>query len=400
MACTYTYDAENRIATVDGERLYAYDAEGQRVAKYTSAGVTNSYLLGLGGEQVTELDGTGKWLHTNVYAGGTLLATYSASGQSNPGYHFHLTDWLGTRRVSTDASGNMEESCTSYPFGDDLSCAGDSDPTEQHFTGKERDVESGLDYFGARYLSSNMGRFMTPDWAASPTDVPYASFGDPQTLNLYAYVRNNPIIGKDLDGHDSNDATFEMSAWELGYQEYIDDDEPHENVTINDDESEAVSNQQQNDNTDQQTNATPPADSTQVAQNNTPTPPGQPQPQNQQPAPKNPAPSVCPPGTTATTQKMLVTGYDNSYQSTGKNPGDPGYGKTASGTTAGPGTVAAPSKYPFGTVMNIPGYGTGTVSDRGGAIKNAHIDLWFPTTRQAINWGAQHLTVTVCLPQQ
>src|SRR6266849_641779 len=69
------------------------------------------------------------------------------------------------------------------------------------FTGKERDTESGLDMFGARYYGSSLGRFMTPDWAAKATAVPYAVFGDPQTLNLYSYLRNNPLSRADLDGH-------------------------------------------------------------------------------------------------------------------------------------------------------------------------------------------------------
>lgn len=70
-----------------------------------------------------------------------------------------------------------------------------------HFTGKERDSESELDYFGARYYSSTMGRFMSPDWADSPSPVPWAVFSDPQSLNLYSYVRNNPLSHRDLDGH-------------------------------------------------------------------------------------------------------------------------------------------------------------------------------------------------------
>lgn len=70
------------------------------------------------------------------------------------------------------------------------------------FTGKERDSESGLDMFGARYYGSSLGRFMTPDWAAAPTDVPYAHFGNPQSLNLYSYVQNNPTTVGDPDGHD------------------------------------------------------------------------------------------------------------------------------------------------------------------------------------------------------
>jgi RHS repeat-associated protein len=199
---SYTYDAENRIATLNGQPTYVYDAEGRRVAKLGSGGaVTASYILGLGGEQVTELDGSGNWKHSNAYAGGRMVATYEGpAGQAALGYHFHLTDWLGTNRMQVSPGGGQDETCTSYPFGDGLNCTG-PDATEHHYTGKERDPESGLDYFFARYVNSNIGRFMTPDWAGAPTAVPYATFGDPQTLNLYGYVNNNPNTGIDVDGH-------------------------------------------------------------------------------------------------------------------------------------------------------------------------------------------------------
>jgi RHS repeat-associated protein len=59
----------------------------------------------------------------------------------------------------------------SNPFGDGLSCTGGPDATEQHFTGKDRDAESGLDYFYARYYTSDLGRFMTPDWSGKPAAV-------------------------------------------------------------------------------------------------------------------------------------------------------------------------------------------------------------------------------------
>lgn len=68
-------------------------------------------------------------------------------------------------------------------------------------TGKERDSESGNDYFEARYYSSAMGRFLSPDWGAKEEPVPYAEMDDPQSLNLYAYVRNNPLARIDADGH-------------------------------------------------------------------------------------------------------------------------------------------------------------------------------------------------------
>jgi len=74
-----------------------------------------------------------------------------------------------------------------------------SDPAR--CTGKERDAESGNDYFGARYYASTMGRFLSPDWSAKEEPVPYAKLDNPQTLNLYNYMRNNPLGGVDADGH-------------------------------------------------------------------------------------------------------------------------------------------------------------------------------------------------------
>jgi len=73
--------------------------------------------------------------------------------------------------------------------------------SRSRYTGKERDAESGNDYFGARYYASAMGRFMSADWAAKAEPVPYAKLDDPQSLNLYAYVRNNLLIRVDADGH-------------------------------------------------------------------------------------------------------------------------------------------------------------------------------------------------------
>jgi RHS repeat-associated protein len=73
------------------------------------------------------------------------------------------------------------------------------------FTGKERDTESGNDYFGARYYGSNMGRFMSPDYSDDddgPVSIPYYNPSNPQSLNLYSYVHNNPLVNTDPDGHD------------------------------------------------------------------------------------------------------------------------------------------------------------------------------------------------------
>jgi RHS repeat-associated protein len=81
-----------------------------------------------------------------------------------------------------------------------------------HSTGKERDTESGNDNFGARYYSSSMGRWLSPDWSAKVEPVPYAKLDNPQSLNLYAYVGNNPLIHIDVDGHYECSGTKDQCA--------------------------------------------------------------------------------------------------------------------------------------------------------------------------------------------
>jgi RHS repeat-associated protein len=80
---------------------------------------------------------------------------------------------------------------------------------------------SGLDYFGARYYNSTMGRFMSPDWADKPEAVPYADLANPQSLNLYQYMRNNPLGGSDPDGH-SPDWWQKLVNGLLGYGKVTD----------------------------------------------------------------------------------------------------------------------------------------------------------------------------------
>lgn len=94
------------------------------------------------------------------------------------------------------------------------------------------------------------------------------------------------------------------------------------------------------------------------------------------------------------TLTMEVTAYCNCYQCTGKHPGDNGYGITATGTKAGKGTVAADfSVLPPGTRLSIPGYGEGTVSDKGGSIRGNRLDVWFPSHDEALKWGRRRVKI-------
>lgn len=114
----YLYDGEGRICAVKNTAMgtmtqYIYDADGNRVSKGTittfscdsatfspSVSTTSNYILDLSGQQLTEVDGTGAWQHTNLFAAGMLVATYD-----NQGLHYHLSDPLGTRRLQTDSNG-------------------------------------------------------------------------------------------------------------------------------------------------------------------------------------------------------------------------------------------------------------------------------------------------------
>lgn len=99
---------------------------------------------------------------------------------------------------------------------------------------------------------------------------------------------------------------------------------------------------------------------------------------------------------------MRATAYDLSYESTGKYPGDPYYGITASGTKAHPGTVAVdPRVIPLGTKLYIastdgsPDYGFATAEDTGGAIKGNKIDLFMQDSVACNRFGIRPVKVYI-----
>jgi RHS repeat-associated protein len=138
--------------------------------------------------------------NTYVFFGGQRIARRDSAGA----IHYYFSDHLGTHGVVENATGTTcEQDIDYYPYGgvEEDYCSGSGVTQNYEFNGKERDTESNLDNFGARYFTSNIGRFMTPDWSAQPAGVPYGQLGDPQSLNLYAYVRNNPLSRRDPNGH-------------------------------------------------------------------------------------------------------------------------------------------------------------------------------------------------------
>jgi len=154
--------------------------------------------------------------HTVKFAGLNVNGDQTAfldnvriTGSPRPGYgvQWLVADQLGTPRMTIDESGSLAnvKRHDYLPFGEELlapisgrtAAQGylSGDGVRQQFTSKDRDVETGLDYFAARYYSSVQGRFTSVD-----PDNTGAIPSDPQSWNAYAYARNNPLKYSDPDG--------------------------------------------------------------------------------------------------------------------------------------------------------------------------------------------------------
>jgi RHS repeat-associated protein len=190
-AWQFTYDAENRQVTAaptsgGAATAYSYDGLGQRVAKAQQGAQSVTYVYDAWGNLAAEYGGT------------------PAPCTSTPCY---LTqDHLGSLRLLTDAGGNTVRRYDWMPFGQPMPANADGrttaegysspwDGTNPAFVEQYMDLETGLEYFPARYLSPLQGRFQSPDPGNAGADP-----SDPQTWNGYAYVGSNPLSAVDPTG--------------------------------------------------------------------------------------------------------------------------------------------------------------------------------------------------------
>jgi RHS repeat-associated protein len=200
-----SYDAENRMVTA-GTTTYVYDGDNLRV-KTTSGKL---YWRGVGSDALVESDLSGTITDEYVFFNGKRIARRNASSGA---VTYFFSDHLGSTSVLTNSSGTVIKVSDYYPFGTERPVGG-SDPNLYKFTGKERDLETGHTYFGARFYHEGLARFLTPDeFTGGPVDafssndplpdspLPYADITNPQSLNKYAYTYNNPLRYTDPDGH-------------------------------------------------------------------------------------------------------------------------------------------------------------------------------------------------------
>ena len=198
---TLAYDAESRntaiTSTSDGNGSFVYDGDGRRVKKtWTPSGGTETKTF---------------YVYDTL---GQMAVEYSDQAPTSTGTSYMFTDMLGSVRTITDQGKNIVENYDYLPFGRMLGSGvngrGTGFPTSpdinydsrspQKFTGKERDAETGLDFFQARYYSGAQGRFLSVD----PENYG-ARIGNPQSWNAYAYVSNNPLNYIDPTGMDRID---------------------------------------------------------------------------------------------------------------------------------------------------------------------------------------------------
>ena len=190
---TYGYDAENRMTSYNGGAgaggaTYNYDGDGKRVMKIVGSVTT-----------VLVYDLTGR-----------LVAEYSSGSPQNNGTRYLTSDNLGSPRVITDVNGTVTARHDYHSFGEEVGLKGGrstSDPLKyvadnvrQKFTSKERDQETQLDFFEARYYASSQGRFTGVD-----PQLASGKRSKPQTWNRYSYALNNPYRYTDPDGEDATE---------------------------------------------------------------------------------------------------------------------------------------------------------------------------------------------------
>ena len=192
----YTWDAEGRLATVTRGSVtttFTHYASGQ-IARRSQTDWTMDYLYDPFGSPVAHYDaGNARWLDRYIRLGGRIVAYY---GYGCPPYtRFFHADGLGSMRQATDAAGNYVETALDYPCGQMWANTGDG--LDQNFAGMpDRALDLDMYLTPNRQLAINQTRWLSPD----PGGLKAVHLDDPQTWNMYAYVRNNPTTLTDPSG--------------------------------------------------------------------------------------------------------------------------------------------------------------------------------------------------------
>src|ERR1022692_500765 len=201
-----TFSAENQLLHQSSYNIsYLYDGDGRRVQSSGGASGTRIYWYDESGNVIMEsMQGGSGFLNEYLYVGGQRVARVANLG---PIYYYY-GDHLGTARLITDGGGTKCYDADYFPWGEEQQIYVNTCPQNYKFTGKERDPDTGSDYFGARWYKGTMARFYSPD----PVGIMKQKLIDPQQWNMYTYVRNNPLRFIDPFGMYTCDGTKAFCA--------------------------------------------------------------------------------------------------------------------------------------------------------------------------------------------
>ena len=179
----------------DDKATGSAETSDENTVKILSAYPPGSYYIySFDGKLMAEYNASGLLVRDYIYIGNQLVAEYKGTT-----YYYYSSDQVNSTRIVTDNSGTVVYSAAYDPYGGIQQTWGNPTYTPtMKFSGKERDVESGLDYYGARYFANFYYRFTSVDPIINRQDA----LGNPQLWNLYAFCRNNPITYWDPTGMD------------------------------------------------------------------------------------------------------------------------------------------------------------------------------------------------------
>jgi len=230
----------NSTDSVSGEIIaqYFYDSRGNRIKKvefHSDGSNTTTYYIGTNFVHV--VNSSGVFNETYYNDGKDLVARKDNEGNV---FYYH-PDHLGSTSIITNDTGDVVEETSYLPFGDVI----DGGDSRYSYTGKEKDKDTSLMYYGARYYDPFLRHFVQPDPVIS-------DIYNPQDLNRYTYVRNNPYKYVDPSGnaalqiggsgsiaggifkgfgpyvsigygvviaHDSSKGLFDVKSWDIGLYE-------------------------------------------------------------------------------------------------------------------------------------------------------------------------------------